>query len=95
MIDNFNMEARTGENGVMLSGGEKKKIQIINALLMDRPITIFDEPTNNLDVDTVDWYMNVLKYLIRQNKLVIIISHDKRLINKNSEIIEYEDIIQT
>jgi ABC-type bacteriocin/lantibiotic exporter with double-glycine peptidase domain len=93
LINQFDVKARSGEGGDMLSGGGKKKIQIINALLMNRPIIIFDEPTNNLDVDTVNWFLRVLEYLLDKGKLVIIISHDERLINKNCKLINYNDIV--
>lgn len=38
-----------GQNGAMLSGGQKQKIALVRALVHDKPIIIFDEVTSNTD----------------------------------------------
>ncbi len=62
----------------VLSGGEKKKIQIISGLLKDTPYIFIDEPTNNLDNTSVDCLNKILDKL-KDNKIIILISHDERL----------------
>jgi ABC-type bacteriocin/lantibiotic exporter with double-glycine peptidase domain len=81
-----NMDRKIGHNGETLSGGEKKKIQLLHSLLQNRKIYIFDEPTNNLDTDSVNCYINQLAELKKQNKIVIAISHDQRIINLSDNV---------
>lgn len=70
----------------VLSGGEKKKIQIISGLLKDTPYIFIDEPTNNLDNASVNCLNKILNKL-KDNKIIILISHDERL--KCEVIAEY------
>lgn len=62
-----------------LSGGEKRRLYLVR-LLMERPnVLLFDEPTNNLDIDT----MNVLEnYLEDFPGAVIVVSHDRYFLDK-------------
>lgn len=78
---NENKYKQAGVNGCNLSGGEKKKIQLINALCKDSEVIIFDEPTNTLDKTSLLWFTNFVNILVNKyNKTIIIITHDTRLI---------------
>lgn len=67
--------------GDNLSGGEKKKIQLANALLKPSKLYIFDEPTNNLDMATVEWMKKIFNDKnIWKNKTILVITHDIRII---------------
>lgn len=61
-----------------LSGGEKQKISIARALLKDSSVIIFDEPSNNLDEQTVEW----LKCFISDTtKTIIAVSHNDNVLS--------------
>ena len=45
-------DTRIGENGVRLSGGERRRLAIARAILRDAPILILDEATADLDATT-------------------------------------------
>lgn len=64
----------------VLSGGEKKKIQIISGLLKDTPYIFIDEPTNNLDNIAVAQLNRILADL-KDKKIIVLISHDDRLLH--------------
>lgn len=60
-----------------LSGGEKVKIQLLKALSTEPDLLLLDEPSNDLDLDTVKW----LEHFIKSTPLtVIFISHDETLL---------------
>lgn len=64
------------------SGGERQRIVIARALLNDPPLIIADEPTGNLDPDTSDEIIELLRRLCReQEKAVLLATHDYRIIN--------------
>ena len=59
-----------------LSGGEKQKISIARALLKETPLLFMDEPSNNLDEDTVTWLKD---FIIKSPKTIVFISHDPEI----------------
>ena len=61
-----------------LSGGEKQKISIARALMKRTPILIMDEPSNNLDRDTVKWLQDFIR---KSSKTIIFVSHDSELLS--------------
>lgn len=69
--------SKVGENGVLLSGGERHKIAIARALYRDPQIIIFDEATESLDQESYDFIIALIKELHRDGKGIILISHNK------------------
>ncbi|MBL1411360.1 ABC-F family ATP-binding cassette domain-containing protein [Sphingobacterium faecale] len=65
-----------------LSGGEKKRLQLMRVLMANPNFLILDEPSNDLDIDT----LNVLEdFLINYPGILILVSHDRYLIDKLTE----------
>ena len=62
------------ENASNLSGGQCQRLAIARALLVDAPIYIFDEATSNIDVESEELIMEVIRNLAK-TKTVILISH--------------------
>jgi ATPase subunit of ABC transporter with duplicated ATPase domains len=61
-----------------LTGGQKVRALLAQALFGKPDILLLDEPTNHLDVHTVDWLED---YLVRLKTLVIVVSHDRHFLN--------------
>ncbi|QQL49369.1 ABC-F family ATP-binding cassette domain-containing protein [Mucilaginibacter ginkgonis] len=62
-----------------LSGGEKKRLQLMRILMQNPNFLILDEPTNDLDIDT----LNVLEeFLISYTGVLLLVSHDRYLLDK-------------
>lgn len=72
-----------------LSGGEKQKISILRTLYKDADMYIFDEPTASLDFQSGKRLKKIIEELLKENKLVIIISHDDTFDDLTTEIIEF------
>lgn len=68
------IDSEIGENGNLLSGGEKQRLSIARALLHDTPIVLLDEFTSALDYDTQSQVLKQLKPHFA-NKTVITIAH--------------------
>lgn len=62
------------EKGANLSGGQKQRLALARAILHDSDIYIFDEATSNVDVETENRIMEVVRQLV-EAKTVILISH--------------------
>ena len=55
--------------------GMKQRLGIAQALLGDAPVLIFDEPTNGLDPEGIEWLRGLLKQLARDGRTVLVSSH--------------------
>ena len=91
-LDGYTAEARAGElllgldipleqhNGLMsaVAPGWKLRVLLAQALFADPDIMLLDEPTNNLDINTIRWLEDVLN---QRNSTMIIISHDRHFLN--------------
>ncbi len=56
--------------------GMKQKMGIIQAIMEDQNLILLDEPTRGLDQESLEVFRNLMMELIRQNKTIIIASHD-------------------
>ena len=74
-----------------LSGGEALKIQLIHELAKPFEILFLDEPSNDLDLETVDW----LKGQIRKiQQTVIFISHDEDFLSETADTIVHLRLVK-
>ncbi|KAJ3369923.1 Iron-sulfur clusters transporter atm1, mitochondrial [Kappamyces sp. JEL0680] len=71
-------DTHVGERGLMISGGEKQRVQLSRIFLKDAPIALFDEPTSALDQQTESRIMKTIFDWLRQNgdqKTAVFIAH--------------------
>ena len=82
-----------------LSGGEKRRLQLLTVLMKNPNVLFLDEPTNDLDVYTLEI---LEQYLESFKGAVIVVSHDRYFLDKvadhllvleNNEIKEYNGIV--
>jgi len=76
-----------GERGAKISGGQIQRIAIARALYSEKPILIFDEFTNALDVNNEILILKIIKKL-KKTKTIILSSHSKNVKNV-SDIVYY------
>ena len=62
-----------------LTGSEKVKVLLAQALFGNPDILLLDEPTNHLDLDAIAW---LEEFLINFDNTVIVVSHDRYFLNK-------------
>ena len=74
-----------------LSGGEQQRVAIARALVNDPPILLADEPTGNLDSAAGEAVVQLLTDLHRQDKTVILITHDRSLAGRTGRIVQVLD----
>ena len=95
-LENINIEVSmpTSENigygGINLSGGQKQKINILRTILKDSDFIIFDEPTNNLDQDSISTFIDQLNK-IKGKKTILIITHSNKLENISDVVFELNE----
>ena len=70
-------------NVLQLSGGQQQRVAIARTLVTDSPVILADEPTGNLDSDTADEIIEILKTSAHKHgKCVIVVTHSKELAKK-------------
>ncbi len=78
-VDTFKLEKLLEKNFNILSGGEKKLVLLANIMINNPDVILLDEPTNYLDINTLEWLEN---YLINYKGSLIIVSHDRYFLDK-------------
>ena len=72
------LDTVVGEKGVILSAGQKQRVNLLRGLLLNRDIYLLDEPTSHLDHETEDAVVKLLSEYL-QDKTAIIVSHREAL----------------
>jgi ABC-type multidrug transport system fused ATPase/permease subunit len=79
LADSIGLSGRLSASALELSRGELTKLMIARALLMERPITILDEPTLGLDSSSVAQLIKTLRAATKRGP-VLVVTHDERLL---------------
>ena len=75
-------------NVLQLSGGQQQRVAIARTLVADSPVILADEPTGNLDSDTENEIVEILKSSAQEHgKCVIVVTHNKDLAKKSDVIL--------
>ena len=74
-----------------LSGGEVKRMLIARALMNSPKLLIADEPTANLDKETSETVMNLIKSVNKLGTAVLIVTHDSEILDEDSTIYRMDD----
>lgn len=82
-------EAKVGERGTKLSGGEKQRIAIARAILVDAPILILDEATSALDSVTEKYIQDSLEKLML-NRTTLVIAHRLSTLSRMDRILVFD-----
>lgn len=79
-------------NVLKLSGGQQQRVAIARAIASETPVILADEPTGNLDEDTSNGIITLLKELAhKKNKCVIIVTHSKSVAANTDNIYEIKN----
>ena len=68
-----------------LSGGQMQKLTLLIAFFSDRQIVVLDEPTSGLDRKSLEAVVKLIDRM-KDEKIVILISHDKEFINETGAV---------
>lgn len=73
----------------LLSGGQKKRLALADALINQPELLILDEPTNHLDLEMIEW---LEQYFTKENMTIFMVTHDRFFLERVcNEIIELDN----
>ena len=73
----------------LLSGGQKKRLALANALINKPDLLILDEPTNHLDLEMIEWLEDFFK---KESLTLFMVTHDRYFLERVcNEIIELDN----
>ena len=75
LIHDFGLETHQHKRIRALSKGQQQKVQLMIALINDPKILILDEPLNGLDIESVDFFIKILKSFAQKGRSILISSH--------------------
>jgi ATP-binding cassette subfamily F protein uup len=73
LLADVDLDTRIG----VLSGGERRRVALVELLLADHDLLVLDEPTNHLDVEAIDWLAGNLRDRQAAGIAMMIVSHDR------------------
>jgi ATP-binding cassette subfamily F protein uup len=69
------MDSKMGQ----LSGGQRKRVALAHALIVEPDLLMLDEPTNHLDAETISW---LEQYLSRYSGALLLVTHDRYFLDR-------------
>ena len=92
LLESVGLGARAGHLPSQLSGGEQQRVAIARALANEPRVILADEPTGNLDSDTGNEIIDLLRSLSdEQGKTVVLITHDQAIAARAPRVVRMRD----
>jgi putative ABC transport system ATP-binding protein len=88
LLEEVDLTDRLGHRPSGLSGGQQQRVAIARALAADPPLVLADEPTAHLDYVQVEGVLRLLRALAGPGRIVVVATHDERLLPLADRIIE-------
>lgn len=78
ILKGFNIDEFVDTKLEFLSGGQRAKVLLTTSIINEPDLLFLDEPTNNLDIKSLNWLEN---YLNRLDSSMLIVSHDRKFLD--------------
>ncbi|MDU4751940.1 MAG: amino acid ABC transporter ATP-binding protein [Clostridium butyricum] len=91
LLKKVNMDMKKDNYPKNLSGGQKQRISIVRAIAMNPEFILFDEPTSALDPEMVLDVLNLIKELAKENRTMIIVTHEISFAKDVADVIVFMD----
>ena len=91
-LDGVGLSDRAAHRPDELSGGQQQRVAIARALINEAPLLLADEPTGNLDSQTGEDILHMLRQLVDQHRrTVVMVTHDPRAASYADRVVTLKD----
>ncbi len=92
LLNYVDLESKSDFLSSQLSGGEKKRLGIVRALVNDPDVIIADELTGNLDSSIAKTIISLFWQLVKElEKTVVMVTHDESLLTEDMQLVHLVD----
>lgn len=82
LLEKFDLEEYAEYHPMILSGGQRRRLAICQAVMGEKKLLIFDEPTSGLDFRHMCQVEKLMKQLSEEKYIIIIVTHDYEFLNR-------------
>lgn len=90
-LEKVGLSHRMDHRPNQMSGGQQQRVAIARAIAQAPPVILADEPTGNLDSASSEEIIHILKALHKDNRTVILITHDNDIAAQAHRVIRIKD----
>jgi len=91
MLIQLKLEKRVDHPPEQMSGGEQQRVAIARALINNPEIVIADEPTSNIDAESIKILLDIFMDLKSKGKTIIVSSHDSVFLDYSETVFLLKD----
>lgn len=92
ILDDVGLEGKYKRKPSQLSGGQQQRVAVARAIVSNPAIVLADEPTANLDSQTGESLLNMMKKMNQEKKVTFIFStHDKMVMDYAKRLVKVKD----
>lgn len=92
LLDRVGLSPRRDYKARQLSGGQKQRVAVARALMMDPDVVLADEPTGNLDSETSEEVLDLLREMSEEQHTALLIStHDEGVARRCDRLLQMAD----
>lgn len=95
ILNELGIEDKISEKVYRLSGGEQQRVALARLMYKSCDIILADEPTGSLDSENANVVLKILHKLNDQGKTIILVTHDKTIIEREEKVINLDNIIES
>lgn len=90
-LDLVGLKERIAHRPAKLSGGEQQRVAIARSLVNDPTMILADEPTGNLDTETGERILKLLRGFTDNDKIVLVVTHNPEIANMADRVVYLRD----
>ena len=91
LVEQLGLRAAAERLPAVLSGGEQQRLAIARALVNDPLLVLADEPTGNLDAESGETVLELLRAIADEGRAVLLVTHEREATRRANRVLRLED----